>query len=879
MKNISKRTTIVLVAFITVISIGLAFLYFYVSNNYFNSKAGEQLGNVNTTLSLNIDVNVENDHALLEKKVTDILNAGDDIRVIINQSPELFSLGNSTLVSSGTINSEGNYVSISDYVYYFREGQREFKLLFSSSVAIYSMDEAFSNASNVANKDDKLIVFRTKDGYCFMYNANNYFSNILKANEEGLNYTFYLADSLTNLYYSNNETKKEYIDAYMSDSYERSELQSELSNLDFRDKVSILNFNGTRSFVARRVIDSKLFVDNRISDDPSSAYSHNYTMMLFTVYNYADVRTDVNFLAFILIVIFIVVVASNAALVFYVLHMVKKKTSSAEGAKNSYLRQLKTYSMEIVGNGNLKNFNDVFKQEFIDFEKYKNIKDLKIMSDLGPDIVLSRKESFVGAFVKGGQEFYIKFEFVKTVLRTVLVGLDVTSLVSSLEESQRLAFRNQVSGLPNKNSLMKSLKELFAQQGFLDKNNSLVAINIAKFRYVNQIVGTRIADTIIVDIGNEISESLARHGFNFQVFNTIADNFICLLENIKNYDDVVRWVDTFLDERKKKKTGNSILDIELKIGVFHLARNEEYSVLTVDTAYESVMEALNAAKDLSTNRAIFDSRLGQVSSRRKMMEMDLIEAIKKEEFIMYLQPQYSASKQKIIGFEALLRWDNPKYINESPARYIEIAESNGMIIDIGKIIIKKTFQLARELAEYGVCISMNVSPVQILQAGFATEIVEEYKKNNLKPGQISVEITETFLITSFELIINKVKILKEQGISIHLDDFGTGYSSLLYLKELPINTIKIDRGFVTHLENDKYSKSIVSMICNLGKNLGFDIIAEGVERQTQVNLLSKYGADIIQGYFISKPVPKAQAIELLEKYNGGKAKISATNTD
>ena len=857
MRNFNKRVLAVFISFIVVISIGLGVLFWYITNNYFNTKVQEQLLKTNDAATNSLDFVIEKDYQILAGNVENFKTSTiTSFRAYVLANRDVWDIRGLDLVDFGLITASGNLS--------FDGGNSEIPFgthmrdAYYYPVTIFSLEDALASSYLLSMGADKVtqknIYFIIDDEYFFSYNSSNYLDKVLSSTES-LPFTYFIINNDLTIYATNhsNQDANEF-DVFLKEGNYYLNLASELLDPARRDSVDeVRSFDNRHVFIARHHLPSALLRE---------------TTFLIQIYDFSAVSTDTRFLVIMLLSVFLIIILLNAIMTIYTVNKVRKKMNTSEGAKTSYLAQLKTYTIDINNAGVIKGYNQTFLDEFPDVENIKSVRSLEIYSDLSVDIILSSQESFVGAFTKGNLKSYIKFVFVKSMFRTVLVGQDVTSLVADFQVSQLLAYRNPVTGLPNKNSLMKSLTELFAKPDFLDRHNSLIVLNIQKFRNVNQIVGTRIADTIIVDLGKEISASLAENSFNTQLYHTIADNFIVLFENLKSNELVIEWVQKFLDQRKRKRSTTSILDIELKAGVFHLARSEEYNVLTVDDAYESVMEALNAAKDSASNMAVFDSRIGQVANRRKIIERDLIEAVKNEEFIMYLQPQLQISTNKIVGFEALLRWDHPKYINESPFTYISIAESNGLIIDIGKIIIKKTFQLAKELSQYGVCISMNVSPVQILQAGFASQMVDMFKANDLQPGQVSIEITETFLISSFDLIISKIKIIKEQGVAIHLDDFGTGYSSLLYLKELPINTIKIDRGFVQHLENDRYSKSIVSMICNLGKNLGFDIIVEGVERQTQVQILSKYGADIIQGYLISKPVPKEQAIELLEKYNG-----------
>ena len=254
------------------------------------------------------------------------------------------------------------------------------------------------------------------------------------------------------------------------------------------------------------------------------------------------------------------------------------------------------------------------------------------------------------------------------------------------------------------------------------------------------------------------------------------------------------------------------------------------------------------------------------------MQEDLATAVENGEFVMYYQPQVSLETNKITGFEALIRWNNPKYQKTSPQVYIELAEKSGHIIDIGNFVIKDVFKAAKIMEEHDIHISINVSPAQLFQAGFTTNLLEEFERNELKVGSIAIEITETFLMENFKLIVDKLNILKNRGFSIHLDDFGTGYSSMLYLKQLPIDTIKTDREFIKSISGDASSQSIVNCIVDLAKSLDLKVVSEGVETDDQKRILKNMKVDTIQGYLISKPIVFDEALKLVEQYNKKKGR-------
>ena len=291
--------------------------------------------------------------------------------------------------------------------------------------------------------------------------------------------------------------------------------------------------------------------------------------------------------------------------------------------------------------------------------------------------------------------------------------------------------------------------------------------------------------------------------------------------------------------------------------------------LTAASIYDSAYSALERAKNSRLLKtAIYNNEFGQSLSRDQLMEQDLFTAVKNREFIMFFQPQYNTRIGKIVGFEALIRWSNPKYLHEQVENYIKMAERNGLIMDIGRIVIEETFKFAKAIEDSGIHISMNVSPAQLLHSGFVNELESYYDQYQLKKGMISIEITETFLMENSADVITKLRLLKDKGFGVHLDDFGIGYSSMLYLKDLPVDTIKIDKEFIKDATSDKASRNIVTRIVQLALGLDLNLVAEGVETEKQMDFLSRIGCDVIQGYLISKPVDETGALDLIKKYNG-----------
>lgn len=286
--------------------------------------------------------------------------------------------------------------------------------------------------------------------------------------------------------------------------------------------------------------------------------------------------------------------------------------------------------------------------------------------------------------------------------------------------------------------------------------------------------------------------------------------------------------------------------------------------------YEYASTAANAAM----KRAIEDKTAVYYvyhDSQKKLyskyfFRLDINKMLEENVFELQYQPQYDIKEGKISGFEALFRVRSGISVNANVFEIISYAERSGYMVALGNFIFKTAMEFAKSIEHSGAAVSINVSPVQLMQAGFTENFLSVYRQFDLKEGSICVEITESFLMTTFDETVRKLEVLRKNGIKVHLDDFGTEYSSLLYLKTLPVDVIKIDKSFVDDICTDNYSKSITNLIITSSHELGLKTIVEGVESVQQYNELKELGGDTIQGYLISRAVKTDVAKELLDTF-------------
>ncbi len=823
----------------------VVFAYTTISSNFIIKQAKENLIQRGEVAAERIDSQLRFDYL----KVSDLIDqyeiSSPDAAVALNGAALSISVLNDTYQGFGRLNDRTLLVGLDAYTYdssfgFFDIHQR---------VAIYSFDEAFGTGPT-----EPYIFFLIDDIVAF-FAADSYIETIMTEFSTITHFGLMTADNRI-AYASFDNGSYRYFYDYLRN-YQVSESLIDEMKATTSNHVSNVfqaNFANEGSFITLNGIDA------------IHSNKHFYVVMTF---NESDVIGSMAYLTNILWALFFVIFVLFASALLVLFKILETKMHDIENAKVTHY-YAKPYLVRINRRGKIKSYNQSFKKLLGDYDIYDEIKDFEIKKEFDLEAIediIQRQRAFTAIFELGLQRLvYIRFVPIKTTGGYLLVGDDITSIEGRFDEYRNMALYNKVTHLPNLNSLRQDLQAFFMNADELKNYNALVSLDIVSFAKINVLLGEKSGDRFLMIFSELIDESL--EGYPSTLYNTNADSFVIFFRNIENYAWVTRWINKVLSIFEKPITiDKNFINIDVKIGVFNIEA-DRYEILNADVAYDNMLLALNHAKESSQHKSfVYDVSLSLIASREQRMEADLANAIKNQEFYMVLQPKYNNQEERIIGFEALIRWNNPKYASESPLKFIQMAERNNMIIDIGRIALHETFQIAKELEPYNIHISLNVSPVQLLQAGFVNEIVSVFEQYELKKHSISLEITETFLIGSFDLVINKLKLLQKYGFDIHLDDFGSGYSSLQYLKDLPINTIKIDRAFVINIETDAHSRAIVNMISSLARNIGLEVVTEGIENDKQNQLVYRAGCNIIQGYLISPPVVKSEAIRLIREFN------------
>lgn len=446
-----------------------------------------------------------------------------------------------------------------------------------------------------------------------------------------------------------------------------------------------------------------------------------------------------------------------------------------------------------------------------------------------------------------------------------IVGIDnITKYKSQNEELTYMAYYDDLTGLYNRNYFVRLLGEFLHKA---DENHNIVSvliIDIDDFRKVNDGLGIIVGDELVQMFGAFLREFTNE---NIIVCHLNSDVYCMAIYNPVGARSVEN-IHHAIQNRTKE--------------VFHLSGGQEIKI-TVSVgvaeypeAAQNVLELINCAeivmfkgKSLGKNMIqYFNAPILNEFLQSVTIENKLKEAVFQKHFEIYYQPQVYAGNKKLRGVEALIRWQDSPGHYISPAVFIPIAEKNGNIIAIGKWVLENSIkQYAQWYNKYGIdfVLSINISAMQYRREDFVSELVRMINEYQVDPSCIELEITESILIEDFDIILEKLKVLKEYGVRVSLDDFGTGFSSLAYLKKLPIDTLKIDKSFIDTVVSDSSTRIITECIVNMVKALGFESIAEGVEEETQYQYLHAIGCDVIQGFLFGRPQPPEQLEKHIQK--------------
>ncbi|MEG5034942.1 EAL domain-containing protein [Microcoleus sp. AT3-D2] len=434
--------------------------------------------------------------------------------------------------------------------------------------------------------------------------------------------------------------------------------------------------------------------------------------------------------------------------------------------------------------------------------------------------------------------------------RTAELSQTLQDLYRSQAQLEHNAFHDSLTGLPNRDWLIKKLHELIAA----NTSYSVLFVDLDRFKVINDSLGHLAGDELLKCVAKRMQGCLKPCQISTRMG---GDEFVILLET----ETGTLVAQKLLEQFKLPFNFNEYEAIvQASIGITSSAINYQHPM---DILRDVDIAMYRAKKQGSGNYQVFDPQMQADAIARLELEQDLRKAIAQQEFCLYYQPIVSLITEEIKGFEALIRWNHPKGMI-SPDQFIPVAEETGLINPLGWWILREACsQLKRwqeELPDLPLKLNVNFSPIQFQQVNCLEQIAEILQETGINRNTLNIEITESCLLktTSFNF-----EFLKAMGVGICIDDFCTGYSSLSLLKELPIDTLKIDRSFLQNLARNPNDTSLIQTIILLGRNLNMEIVAEGLETQEQIQILRELGCIFGQGYFFSRPLDSHNATRFI----------------
>lgn len=435
--------------------------------------------------------------------------------------------------------------------------------------------------------------------------------------------------------------------------------------------------------------------------------------------------------------------------------------------------------------------------------------------------------------------------------------------IRSEEQKNYFSFLDALTNLPNR----KGVKRQFASwvEGCRREcqNGGALFLDIDNLRSVNNTFGHDSGDKFLCETASRLKKAV---GSRDLIGRIGSDEFAILVHGVDTESDLEFLTKKILKIFREPYLINGIvIQLTCSIGALLFRyQGAEHEVLFDDVLGRGEFVLNEAKATRKGSYVIFNDDYGNLIDRQLRLDRALKFSIDNDELLCYFQPQYDCGEKRIVGFETLARWKSAEFGMISPLQFIPMAEKSGFIKELGRFVIERTFAFAKSMEGRGLTVSFNASPMELIQANFADYLISRFDYYGLQPKSVAIEITESSLIESFEKVVKKLQILGRHGIRVYLDDFGTGFSSLTYLKNLPIDLVKIDKSFIDEIATNDVEKDIVRMIIRLVRRLNLEVIAEGVETEDQLRCVSEAGCGTVQGYYVSRPIPQEEVLPLLE---------------
>lgn len=464
---------------------------------------------------------------------------------------------------------------------------------------------------------------------------------------------------------------------------------------------------------------------------------------------------------------------------------------------------------------------------------------------------------------KDGKEIYVEmaehpYHHNGNIVRVALVR-DITERIKNEKRMEYIAYYDEVTDLPNYKFFTKVLNEAIKEAKSSNESLAVYYIDLNYFKEINDTFGYEFGNRLLKTCGNKFKSFLQTDTF---IARDGGDEFLILKRNVKDEQEAKILAEKLISEFEKPiRIDDFEIYTSLSIGIsIYPEHGRQASELLkhADSAMYVVKEARR------NNYKLFDNSIAEDFKKMLLMESDLRRAVKENQFELHYQPQKNIKTGKLVGMEALLRWNHPEKGYIPPTEFVPLAEKSGLIIEIGDWVIRKACEQNKKWQDEGfepITVSVNLSAKQLHQKDFVDKIKRILEETGLESKYLELEITESMAMSNEEYILRTLRELRKIGVNVSIDDFGTGYSSLKYLSLFPVTKLKIDKMFMDDTLN--HNKQIVKSIINMSHSLKMRVIAEGVETEEQMKFLENEKCDEIQGYYFSKPLPPAELKDFL----------------
>ncbi|HSC83884.1 MAG TPA: EAL domain-containing protein, partial [Pseudomonas sp.] len=438
---------------------------------------------------------------------------------------------------------------------------------------------------------------------------------------------------------------------------------------------------------------------------------------------------------------------------------------------------------------------------------------------------------------------------------------DITQSKLAQQRIERLAYNDNLTGLGNRPYFIRSLEERFSRSN--GKHFSLLLVDIDNFKRINDSLGHQTGDKLLSNLARRLRNSLHRETC---LARFASNEFAVLLDDIDEQGSLQQAQQLLQMLDKPLFVDNQLINVTGSVGLACApAHGADPHILMKHAGL-----ALHKAKANGKNQVqMFTEALNAEANYKLFLENNLRRALTQNELEVYYQPKLCLKSGQLTGLEALLRWNHPERGMISPDQFISVAEDTGLIIPIGKWVVRQACRANRELAALGMGqmqVAINLSAKQFTDPDLVGSIAAILDEEQMPAQQLELELTESLLLEGSDDTRQQVARLKALGLTLAMDDFGTGYSSLSYLKKFPIDVIKIDRSFIKDIPENQDDMEITAAVIAMAHNLRLKVVAEGIESAAQLQFLRKQHCDVGQGYLFDRPIPGSQLIERLRRY-------------